>query len=80
MKFKTIFTSDVIIKRTMIWLYIFEITYDCIFKIIVQTNGKFVKSFMTNGVSIYEYDIDKVIELCPESVPILIENKVIICE
>lgn len=76
-KWKTIFSDDVVINRTISWLFFVKITYDSVFKIIVQMSDESVRCFITNGLTIINFDIMRAIKLFPELIPVLFERKIV---
>lgn len=65
-KWRTIHTIDVLVKEKITWLFFFEITYDSVWKIIIQTTDEYSRCFITNGIRIYDYDINEALKLDPE--------------
>jgi hypothetical protein len=72
LKWKTIWTTDISVERRFNYL-IFHIFCTLSYKVFIQIDieNKVCRCFITNGLSIYDMDIPKLIELHPEVIPVL---------
>jgi hypothetical protein len=66
-KWKTIQVHDVVVTERVKWLFFLEITYTSVWKIFVQITDEHRRCFITNGVRIYDYDINDLIKLQSET-------------
>ena len=62
-KWRTIQTVDVIVRERVKWLFIFEITYTAVWKVFIQITDEYKRCFITNGIRIFDYDINDAMKL-----------------
>lgn len=73
MKWKTVWTTDVLIERNYIYLFFLRIFCKLVYKVLIQIDfeNKVYRCIVTNGFTINDIDVPSLIETCPEVLPVL---------
>jgi hypothetical protein len=75
---KTIWTTDIVVERNINYFF-FVVTCTFIYKVFIQIDEKrnTYRCFITNGISISDFNISKAIEMYPEINPLLINYNIL---